>query len=255
MMIGYVDDLVRFTSLKCLNLSSNCLRSFPMPLCQITSLVELDLSGNQINIIPNGIRNLRNLKIINLSNNWLKMLPKNFNEFFKLTYLDLSFNRFTSIPESLNYMEHLESWLLNGNEISNINVSKPLSIMTLQLRLNNLSQPITFNSLAFQKLTKLDLRNGGFAREIDLSNITQLQILYCSNFGLKTLSINGSNIRQIYASNNHLEEIIIMPVPFKLIALDISYNCMDRLPEWIPELNSLISIDASYNRIFTLPYR
>uniref|UniRef100_A0A0N5BG01 PPM-type phosphatase domain-containing protein n=1 Tax=Strongyloides papillosus TaxID=174720 RepID=A0A0N5BG01_STREA len=255
MMIGYVDDLVRFTSLRCLNLSSNCLHSFPMPLCQITSLVELDLSGNQINIIPSGIRHLRNLKSINLSNNWLKMLPKNFNEFFELTHLDLSFNRFTSIPEPLNYMEHLESWLLTGNEISNINVTKPLSITTLQLRLNNLTQPIILNSLAFQKLTKLDLRHGGFVRELDLSNVTQLQILYCSNLGLKVLSINGSNIRQIYASNNHLDEIIIMPVPFKLIAFDISYNCMDRLPDWIPELNCLISINASYNRIFTLPYR
>uniref|UniRef100_A0A0N4Z6F1 PPM-type phosphatase domain-containing protein n=1 Tax=Parastrongyloides trichosuri TaxID=131310 RepID=A0A0N4Z6F1_PARTI len=254
-MIGYVDDLVRFTSLKYLNLSSNCLRFFPMALCQMVSLIELDISGNQINIIPNGIRHLRNLKILNLSNNWLKMLPKNFNEFFQLTHLDLSFNRFTSIPESLYKMEYLESWLLNGNEINSINISKSLSIQSLQLRLNNLSQPITFNSTTFQKLTKLDLRHAGFCREIDVSNLSQLQILYCNNLGLKYLSVNGTNIRQLYASNNHLEEIIIMPVPFKLIAIDISYNCLEMLPEWIPEINSLISIKATHNRIFTLPYR
>uniref|UniRef100_A0AC35TFS3 PPM-type phosphatase domain-containing protein n=1 Tax=Rhabditophanes sp. KR3021 TaxID=114890 RepID=A0AC35TFS3_9BILA len=255
MMIGYIDDLIRFTSLKVLNLADNALRSFPTSLTQIVTLIELNLGDNQISTVAPAIGNLKSLKVLNLGNNWLATLPPTLGECSQLTVLDLTFNRFKQVPEILYGLHRLEGWLLAGNEIGAFNLTAVSNVSSLNLRLNNLSNNLSLNSVNFSNLTKLDVRNGGFIDKLDLSNLSHLQILYCQHLGLKELVINGSNIRQLYASHNHLKELIIMPVPFKLIAIDVSHNLLKSFPEWIPELNGLISIYATNNCIEILPYR
>uniref|UniRef100_A0A7E4VMT8 PPM-type phosphatase domain-containing protein n=1 Tax=Panagrellus redivivus TaxID=6233 RepID=A0A7E4VMT8_PANRE len=256
-LIGWLDDVARFPSLRTLNIADNCLHTFPHAVIQLTALCELNLSGNRISILPGNIRMLFNLTTLNLGNNWLTTLPRQLIECQHLTSLDLSFNRFQHVPEVLFHMPKLNSWELAGNYVNNLNVevNTTISIGKIDLRLNTFERPLRLTSFLFDSITILDLRRAGAISELDLSNLVSIQVIYCSYLRLKTIQVNGSNLREFYASNNELTQVVVMPVPHNLTILSVDHNKLESLPEWVTDLNRIVTISAHHNLLTKLPYR
>uniref|UniRef100_A0AC35GDY6 PPM-type phosphatase domain-containing protein n=1 Tax=Panagrolaimus sp. PS1159 TaxID=55785 RepID=A0AC35GDY6_9BILA len=256
-LIGWLDDVARFPSLRTLNIADNSLYTFPHSVVQLTALMELNLSGNRISILPSNIRMLANLTSLNLSNNLLTTLPKQLAACQMLNFLDLSFNRFQNVPEVLFMMPKLTSWEISGNYISNLNFDAniSLSINKLDLRLNTFERPLKLTSFFFEAMTVLDLRRAGSISELDLSNLSTIQVIYCSYLSLKTIQVNGNRLREFYAEHNELTQVIVMPIPSNLTILSISHNSLSFLPEWITDLHKVVTISAHHNQISKLPYR
>ena len=46
-----------------------------------------------------------------------------------------------------------------------------------------------------------------------------------------------------------------MPIPSNLTILSVSHNQLQSLPEWITDINKIVTISAHHNLITKLPYR
>ena len=108
------------------------------------------------------------------------------------------------VPEVLFSMPKLTSWELSGNYINHLSfdVNTIIPINKLDLRLNVFERPLKLTSFFFQTLTVLDLRRGGSITELDLSNLSTIQVIYCSYLSLRTIQVNGTFLREFYAEHN-----------------------------------------------------
>uniref|UniRef100_A0A158R576 PPM-type phosphatase domain-containing protein n=1 Tax=Syphacia muris TaxID=451379 RepID=A0A158R576_9BILA len=232
--LGWLDDLTRLSSLRMLNISDNSLKIFPKSIVQLTCLTELYLSGNCLQEIPPEISHLQNLVTLNLSNNWLKTLPNELSNCSNLSNLDLSFNYFIQIPVALFNLKFLTSIQLAGNELTATSV-----------------QALT--SLPFQKL---DFRRNAFTRSLRITSFMfESLILHCERLQLRSLRINGASLKYLYADENELSQVIIMPIPIHLVVFSFPYNKLSLLPDWITDLPMIETIFAQHNAIYQLPYR
>ena len=151
------------------------------------------------------------LKIFNVSYNQLKTIPKNtFPKLYELHTIDVSHNVIKDV--------------FNG-----------VFQVLLGLRYLNLSH------------NKLEsLKSSVFGA---LPTLLQLDI---SNNKLKDISRGAltrmASVRQLNARNNELTKIF--QIPISLSELDISWNKLEKIPashETWPTMNSLLSLDLSYN--------
>uniref|UniRef100_A0A1I7ZCU3 PPM-type phosphatase domain-containing protein n=1 Tax=Steinernema glaseri TaxID=37863 RepID=A0A1I7ZCU3_9BILA len=256
-IIGWLDDLTRFQSVRVLNLADNALRVFPAAVTEMPSVQELVLCGNRIPLVPPSIRLMTNLTVLNLSNNWLTTVPGSLAECTLLASLDLSFNRLEEVPEALFHMPRLKNWDFAGNSISSaaLQAVSNAPVQRLDLRLNRLADPLRLTSFSLGALTCLDLRHSGRVGEIDLSNLASLQVLHVEHLDLDTLQVNGTNLRALYADHNRLDQIVVMPVPMHLNVYSVAYNRFETLPEWLTDLPHIVTISAHHNRLKYLPHR
>ncbi|TKR77402.1 hypothetical protein L596_018385 [Steinernema carpocapsae] len=256
-VIGWLDDLTRFQSVKVLNLTDNALRVFPVAITEMTAISELVLCGNRISVIPPSIRLMANLNLLNLSNNWLTSVPSTLADCLQLTSLDLSFNRIEEIPDVLFRMPRIKNWELAGNFIPSgaLQAMSNAMVNRMDLRLNRLIDPLRLTSFSLGSLTCLDLRQSGKVGEIDLSNLASLQVLHCEHLDLDTLQVNGTNLRALYADHNRLDQVVVMPVPMHLNVYSVAYNRFEALPEWLTELPHIVTISAHHNCLKYLPHR
>ncbi|KAK0416541.1 hypothetical protein QR680_012550 [Steinernema hermaphroditum] len=243
-IIGWLDDLTRFQSVRVLNLADNALRVFPAALTEMTAVQELVLCGNRISVVPPSIRLMANLNLLNLSNNWLTTVPSTLADCTLLSSLDLSFNRIEEVPEALFRMARLKNWDLAGNALSSgaLQTISNAPVQRLDLRLNRLVDPLRLTSFSLGALTCLDLRQSG-------------KVLHCEHLDLDTLQVNGTNLRALYADHNRLDQIVVMPVPMHLNVYSVAYNRFETLPEWLTELPHVVTISAHHNRLQYLPHR
>lgn len=63
------------TLLRYLNVRSNRISEFPLPLCDLQSLEILDLGRNQLKVLPPDIAKLTSLKVLAVQKNFIKELP------------------------------------------------------------------------------------------------------------------------------------------------------------------------------------
>ncbi|KFD71258.1 hypothetical protein M514_04899 [Trichuris suis] len=258
---GWLNDLVCFQFLTALNLSDNDLLRCPTSLFQLESLSELSLANNKIADLPPEVAKLKNLSVLNLQNNCLHVLPMELSACKQLVFLDLSFNRFDTIPAVLNSLSRLNSWILNGNHISNLSsnimLSMPMELRKVEIRHNELSHCAAsapaLNTLCF--LTHLDIRDNNRLIELDLSALSSLQVLNCERCSIITLRVNGSCLSELRANRNKIRSLFIRPTPHQMAILELSHNCMDSLPEWTTELAQIKRILCSHNYIEALPDR
>ncbi|CAL1542510.1 unnamed protein product [Lymnaea stagnalis] len=261
--IGWLDDLPRFTALRSLNLADNQLPSFPVSLCRIRSLVELNLASNKLEDIPAQISELVNLQVLHLHNNKLSSLPDEIAQMKNLTVVVLAFNQFTAIPSILlqpkqsNFL--VDSIIMAGNQISRLHADQLVhmgQIKKIDLRLNQLqlmpTEMARFQSI--EHVTHMDIRENQVT-DLDIRAIRYLEYLNCQDNNMRSLQLNGTSLKNIYAAHNNLQTLSINPKPEWLVTMNVSYNKLIELPAWLSDCFFLVELDVSHNHLKSLPER
>ncbi|XP_053369723.1 PH domain leucine-rich repeat-containing protein phosphatase 2 [Clarias gariepinus] len=254
---GGLCNFNRFTQLKSLNLSHNRLGAFPEAVCEIQTLSELNLSCNGLGSVPARIGNLQSLQTLSLDGNLLSSLPDELGDLVQLCSLGLSFNSFPHIPLVLERLSGVDRLLMAGNRVEALELCSLLRmshVKNIDLRLNGLCKVKSETLEPIKQLIQLDLRDNRLT-ELDLSAACNLDTLHCERNQLEALTLSGFTLRSLYANNNRLSTISIYPVPNQLTHMDVSWNVLEYLPDWVCDSRKLEVLDVSHNLLLELPAR
>ncbi|GFR82039.1 PH domain leucine-rich repeat-containing protein phosphatase 1 [Elysia marginata] len=251
--IGWLDDLPRFNCMRSLNLADNQLTSFPLSLTNIRSLVELNLASNKLEEVPAQIAELVNLQVLHLHNNMLSSLPEELGQMRNLAVVVLAFNRFAHVPAFLlqSQLIHckVDSVIMAGNQISRLpaeHLGNMSHIKKIDLRLNRLqllpTETAKFHSL--EHVTHMDIRENQVT-DLDVRAIRHLEYLNCERNNMRSMQLNGSSLKNVFAAHNGLQTLSINPKPEWLVSLDVSKLFTDG--------RRLKVIKANHNRLTSLP--
>uniref|UniRef100_A0A672FV48 PH domain leucine-rich repeat protein phosphatase 1-like n=1 Tax=Salarias fasciatus TaxID=181472 RepID=A0A672FV48_SALFA len=229
-------------------------RGFPLALCDITSLTELNLSGNRLHSLPADIGTMHNLQTLLLDGNFLSSLPPELGSLEGLTYLGLSFNRFSCIPAVLEKLRDTERLCLSGNRLTvlDLNGLQWLPARYVDLRLNWLQKVSVADAEQLEHIVQLDLRDTGL-RQLDVSSLCKLELLRCDRNALSLLKVSGRAIKSLHAAHNELKRLEVQPVPENLTLLDLSWNQLGCVPDWVSESSRLEVLDINHNCVTELP--
>ncbi|EFA04777.2 Protein phosphatase PHLPP-like protein [Tribolium castaneum] len=249
----YVDEIVlpgeslqSLSDLKVLSLRSNGIQNFPNSILQLVTLVTLDLSDNSLLTLPPEISLLENLSELVLDQNLLSVLPTTLWDLKFLQTLKVARNRLALPPDKPGEMRAL---ILAESELKPENHNKN-GLTTLNLRSNRLKGNIILGN--YGNLTELDVSENSI-ENLDLSAVEQLQILQCSRNSITHLTLHGKNLTSIIAGNNRLRNLTLAHPPLNLRHLDVCYNELETLPDWLSGCSELRSLFASNNLLTSLP--
>ncbi|XP_008113694.1 leucine-rich repeat-containing protein 63 [Anolis carolinensis] len=141
-----------------LNLSFNCLSSFPTVVFHLKHLEVLKLRNNPIKFIPEEISQMTNLKCLVMSFNLLTSLPAGLFALPSLESLDVSYNELETIPHDIEQLSDLTYLNIEGNFLTVL----PCSVLKLDLKRlkleNNFLHPYFWDEICQlqpQRLTDL----------------------------------------------------------------------------------------------------
>ncbi|KAJ8339964.1 hypothetical protein SKAU_G00345970 [Synaphobranchus kaupii] len=254
---GGLQNLSRFSQLKSLNLSHNRLGSFPECVCDIPSLTELNLSCNGIHTLPGQIGNLQSLQTLSLDGNHLSTLPEELGGLQHLCSLGLSFNDFPRIPAVLDGLTGVDRLAMAGNKVETLELgtlARMTHLKNIDLRLNGLRRVQSEGLEAVKQVTYLDLRDNQLT-SLDLSSACNLETLHCQRNHLGALTLSGFALRTLCAGSNRLTTVNIYPVPNHLMHLDLSWNILEYLPDWVCDTRKMEVLDVTHNLLSELPSR
>uniref|UniRef100_A0A3Q3WUN5 PPM-type phosphatase domain-containing protein n=1 Tax=Mola mola TaxID=94237 RepID=A0A3Q3WUN5_MOLML len=257
-----VPALKRFCKLRSLSLSNNALSEFPLALCDISSLTELNLSGNRLLFLPADVGTMHNLQTLLLDGNFLSTLPPGLGSLERLTYLGLSFNCFSCVPPVLEKLRGMERLCLAGNKLSVLDVAgldhlifKFFSTFIPNvhvLRLNRLHKVTMGDSEQLVHIVQLDLRDTGL-QELDIRPLCRLELLRCDRNSISVLRVSGYALKSLHATHNELKLLEVQPVPENLTVVDLSWNKLECVPEWMCDSLRLEVLDINHNSVPELP--
>ncbi|XP_056132501.1 PH domain leucine-rich repeat-containing protein phosphatase 1-like [Lampris incognitus] len=248
--------LTRFCKLRSLSLSNNALNEFPLALCDIASLMELNLSGNRLSSLPAAVGTMHNLQTLLLDGNFLSSLPVELGSLEALTYLGLSFNSFSCISPVLEKLKGMERLCMAGNQLSTLDMAglQWLPARHFDLRLNHLQNVVLGEAGQLTHIAQLDVRDAGLD-ELDVRPLSRLEVLRCDRNMLSLLRASGHVLKSLHAAHNELKQLEVYPVPENLTVLDVSWNELDCVPDWVCESSRLEVLDINHNSVTELPIR
>ncbi|XP_029004896.1 PH domain leucine-rich repeat protein phosphatase 1-like [Betta splendens] len=251
-----VPALTRFCKLRSLSLSNNALSELPLALCDIISLTELNLSGNRLSSLPAEVGTMHNLQTLLLDGNFLSSLPVELGSLEALTYLGLSFNCFNCVPPVLEKLRCVERLCLAGNQLSVLDMARLqwLPSRHIDLRLNQLQKVTVGDSEQLTHIIQLDLRDTGLGA-LDVRPLCRLELLHCDRNSLAVLRVSGHALKSLHAAHNELKQLEVTPVPENVTSLDLSWNKLECVPDWVCESKRLEVLDISHNSVTELPIR
>ncbi|XP_017875246.2 PH domain leucine-rich repeat-containing protein phosphatase 2 [Ceratina calcarata] len=247
--------LHRFPKLHILHLEGNELRKIPRELLELTGLTYLNLSDNKIEKIPADVSQLINLQELILDRNGIRELPPELAELKNLRNISLAGNCLTSLPSLFNMRALALTDVLSRSEHSRNckdERNNQNNLYKVNLRNNQLKGNIILGN--YGNLTHLDVSENSIEK-LDISALHELRSVRCARNILTELTVCGRNLVSLIAGNNKLKKLTIEPVPVNLEHLDVSYNNLDALPEWTPDLPLLRALFASHNALTALPDR
>ncbi|XP_028300354.1 PH domain leucine-rich repeat-containing protein phosphatase 1-like [Gouania willdenowi] len=251
-----VPALTRFCQLRSVSLANNALSHFPLALCDLSSLSELNLSGNYLSALPADIGTMHSLQNLLLDGNSLSWLPVELASLEGLTYLGLSFNCFSSVPAVLEKLRGMERLCLAGNHLSVLDVAglQWLPARFVDLRLNRLQKVTSLDTGELLHVVHLDVRDAGL-QQLDVSSLCRLELIRCDRNALSLLRVNGHALKALHATHNGLKQLEVQPTPENLTVLDLSWNKLDRVPDWLCDCSRLEVLDINHNCVSELPVR
>ncbi|XP_049799965.1 protein phosphatase PHLPP-like protein [Schistocerca nitens] len=244
--------------LRALSLAHNELAALPPPLLRLDRLALLDLSSNCLRDLPDSLRDLQQLQELRLDRNQLVALPACLSQLPRLRALWAAHNLLSALPPWLSTMRALSLLDVQGNRVEGVGRSSGGDVLQQQqqqlgrlvLRENLLKGRIVLAD--YGNLTQLDVSENNI-ETLDLSALSKLENVQCSRNQLVELTVNGKSLTSLIAGNNALHKLTISPPPVHLMHLDVSYNELEMLPNWIPGCNKLRALFASHNKLHSLP--
>ncbi|XP_055381976.1 protein phosphatase PHLPP-like protein isoform X2 [Condylostylus longicornis] len=249
-------SLLSITSLTVLDLADNSIDKLPDEISQLINLQELRIDRNVVTELPNNLRYLRNLKSLQASQNQLRRLPQFMIRMKTMGLVDMyapkpPCNKLTdsnSSKQNLNNQQQQQNQQQKFHQDNRTQSSPPLT--KVSLRANHLRGNIILGN--YGNLTQLDVSENEI-EILDLCALGQLESLQCCRNKLTELIVNGSHLTSLIAGNNELKKLSIVPVPSKLRHLDVSFNSLVELPQWLNGCNQLRTLFANNNQLRVLP--
>ncbi|XP_048514839.1 uncharacterized protein LOC105689606 isoform X2 [Athalia rosae] len=247
--------LTRFPRLTSVHLQMNNLNKFPEELFELRGLTNLDISDNLISQIPSDIKRMINLEELTLDRNELKDLPIELSGLKHLRIISIVGNFLADLPTFLRMRALVVAEIQNRGDQGKFNRDEKNNrnnLHKVNLRNNQLKGSIILGN--YGNLTHLDVSENNI-ETLDISALQGLRSVRCARNVLTELTLCGKNLISLIAGNNKLKKLTVEPPPTNLEHLDISYNSLDSLPDWTPELPLLRALFASNNALTALPDR
>ncbi len=178
---GFPMEVIQFSNLLELRISSGQLKQLPPEIGQLTNLKVLDLSNNSFTSLPPEIGNLKNLEVLKINDNFeLDTFPAEIANLRSLKYLDISLCWTYHFPIELcqlTQLEYLNAMKTGVEELPDC-IGNLINLKTLKLNNNPLKKiPAEFGRLS--KLDTLWLINTEVAEfPVEMSNLAELSYLW-----------------------------------------------------------------------------
>uniref|UniRef100_A0A182NEV3 PPM-type phosphatase domain-containing protein n=1 Tax=Anopheles dirus TaxID=7168 RepID=A0A182NEV3_9DIPT len=219
--------LGQFTYLRVLRLNGNALKDFPDSLYSLRSLRLLDLSENEIRKLPDGISALKSLEEFTIERNELRELPESLKGLASLKILNAAYNQLEQLPSFMQRNDSLRNGHLQQRDVLQKSEEKTdIPLTKVNLRGNQLKGSIILGNYGL--LTQLDVSENSI-EVMDLSALDKLETIQC-----------------------YLTKISVRATPTNLKHMDLSFNCLQELPDWLVGCHQLRTLYANNNQIHTI---
>ncbi|XP_077450689.1 PH domain leucine-rich repeat protein phosphatase 1-like isoform X2 [Stigmatopora argus] len=211
----------------------------------------VDLSCCSLEELPTQLFYSHDLTHLYLKNNFMSMhkgIPA-LTRFSKLRTLSLSNNALPEFPLALCDLPSLTELNLSGNCLASL----PVEVGNMYT-LNRLQSVTVGDMKQLVHIVQLDLRDAGL-QELDVRPLCKLEILHCDRNRLSRIRISGHTLKTLHAARNELKEVEVEPFPENLTLLDLSWNKLDAVPNWVCENSRLEVLDINHNSVTELPIR
>lgn len=215
-------DLSKASEITTLDLSKGYIRDLS-GLQHFTNLKELNLADNEVQDLS-PLAGLTKLETLNVSGQFISNLYP-ISELKNLTALDISENEITTLS-SLGHLEKLKVLNATDNRLTVIN-----SLSTLK-------------SLEKISLSNNPLSEGTMTALACLGNVSSVE---ANNCGIDKLTgIPVASLKELYVSNNNLENLSGLSEAKTLEILDVSHNYLTNTEE-LSALTALVQLDMRGN--------
>ncbi|GMY30898.1 disease resistance protein RPM1-like [Fagus crenata] len=214
----------------------------------------MDFKGAPIDYIPEEVGNLFHLKYLSLRDTKVEKLPKSIGKLKNLETLDLKYSHVSELPveiSGLSKLRYLAAYFENNDSKYNIHFRRGVKIHSGIRCLQSLEK--LFNIEANNAALIEELGSLGQLRKFSISNLKrETGIALCTT--LKKMS----HLRSLEISATSEEEFLDLQLMFSpppLLQTLSLQGRLEKLPEWIPKLKSIVRIALIYSRLMDDPFK
>ncbi|XP_050246326.1 disease resistance protein RPM1-like isoform X15 [Quercus robur] len=214
----------------------------------------MDFEGAPINCIPKEVGSLFHLKYLSLRDTKVQMLPKSIGKLLNLETLDLKRSLVSELPAEISgllKLRYLVAYNYNGDTTYNIDSRCGIKIPNGIRHLESLQKLFYIEASSATLITEL----GSLAqlRKLSISKLKKE-----NGMDLCTAIQKMSHLRSLEIKATSEEEVLnlqSLPSPPLLLQTLGLYGRLEKLPEWIPKLKSILRIDLSWSKLMEDPLK
>uniref|UniRef100_A0A2N9I5P1 NB-ARC domain-containing protein n=1 Tax=Fagus sylvatica TaxID=28930 RepID=A0A2N9I5P1_FAGSY len=223
--------------------------------CRVHDMMrEVILSRRSIHYIPEEVGNLFHLKYLSLRDTKVEKLPKSIGKLKNLETLDLKRSRVSKLPveiSGLSKLRYLVAYIENNDIEYNINFRPAVKIHSGIGCLQSLQK--LFNIEANNDALIAELGSLGQLRKFGIYNLKRE-----NGIALCTTLMKMSHLQSLEISATSEEEYLelqLMFSPLPLLQTLFLRGRLEKLPEWIPKLKSIVRIALVFSRLMDDPFK
>ncbi|KAM3743906.1 hypothetical protein ACB098_06G011400 [Castanea mollissima] len=210
--------------------------------------------GAPIDYIPKEVGNLFHLRYLSLRDTKVQILPKSIGKLHNLETLDLKCSLVSELPvevSGLRKLRYLVAYNYNGDTKYNIDTRRGIKIPKGIRHLESLQKLFNIEATSATLITEL----GSLAQ---LRKLTISKLKRENGMDLCTAIQKMSHLRslEIYATSE--EEVLnlqSLPSPPLLLQTLSLHGRLEKLPEWIPKLKSIVRIVLDWSKLMEDPFK
>nr|XP_023924981.1 disease resistance protein RPM1-like isoform X2 [Quercus suber] len=214
----------------------------------------MDFEGAPINCIPKEVGSLFHLRYLSLRDTKVQMLPKSIGKLHNLETLDLKRSLVSELPVEISGLRKLRYLVAY-----NYNRDTKFSLVSF----GGIKMPNSIGLLkSLQKLYEIEATSATLITE--LGSLSQLRKLTISKLkkengmDLCTAIQKMSHLRSLDISATSEEEVLnlqSLPSPPLLLQTLGLHGRLEKLPEWIPKLKSILRILLTWSKLMEDPLK
>ncbi|KAL4618482.1 hypothetical protein ACB092_06G013800 [Castanea dentata] len=239
----------------------------------IHSLLFFNINEFPISFMSKFLQNFKLAKVLDFENTPLDHLPEEVGNLFHLRYLNLNNTKVKTLPNSIGKLQNLETLLMWQTAIQEIPITINMlhKLRCLRVRYFDAKMEMSINTIrgvklhwsigclwALTELLNVDAYYGGVKLIEELGKLSQWTNLALVNLTRETgralcVSIENMNcLKDLFVSSINEDEVIDLQ-PISSPPKCLQYLCIGgrlaKLPDWISELQHLVSLRIYWTRL------